>query len=481
MSTRALLTRRGDRVAFDATSFAAMRARLQGTTLEPGDAGYDAARSIWNGMIRRHPALIVRCDSAADVAHAVRFVRENDLVFSVRSGGHNIAGTSLCDGGVVIDLSGLKGVHVDARTGRVRVEAGCTLGDVDRETQRHGLAVPTGIVSETGIAGLTVGGGFGWLTRKHGYTSDNLLSADVVLADGSTVSASADENADLFWGIRGGGGNFAIVTSFEFQAYPLGPDVVAGMVVWPIEQAPEVMAFYRSFSATLPEDAGSLLVIRPAPPAPFLPPEAHGKLIVGIAGMYAGPIDEGERVFAPVRAFGRPLGGGIVPKPFTAHQTMFDAGQPKGRRYYWKSEYLEALSGDTDRILLTHGRLIESPHTAILCFQLGGAMARVPEDASAAGHRKAGFVVNVAGAWDDPAETERHTAWVRSCWEELRPHSTGTYVNFLTQEDGDDRVRAAYGANYDRLAALKARFDPDNVLRANQNIAPRVAAASVAV
>lgn len=473
MSTIAVLNRRGEMSSLDAAALSDLRSRLWGEMILPSDPGYDTARAIWNGMIQRRPALIARCGDAGDVSRVIRFAGAHDLAFSVRSGGHNIAGTSLCDGGLVIDLSALKGVQVDLETRRVRVEPGCTLGDVDRATQVHGLVVPSGIVSETGIAGLTVGGGFGWLTRKYGYTSDNLLSAEVVLADGERVVASPVENPELFWGIRGGGGNFGIVTDFEFRAHPLGPQVAAGMVVWPIEEASDVMRFYRSFAASLPEEAGSLLVIRPAPPAPFLPPEVRGKLIVGIAGMFAGPLDEGERVFAPVSAFGRPLGGGFVPKPFVAHQTMFDAGQPKGRQYYWKSEYLGGLSAETDRILLDHGRRIESPHTAILCFQLGGAMASVSEDASAAGHRNAGFVVNIAGAWDDPAESAHHMTWVRSCWEALRPHSTGTYVNFLTQEDDDERVRAAYGSNYGRLATLKARYDADNVLRANQNVVPR--------
>lgn len=472
MSTISVLDRRGGSVLLDDAALSDLRGSLRGSLLLPSDPAYDAARSIWNGMIRRRPALVVRCAGAEDVARAVRFVRQRDLVFSVRSGGHNIAGTSLCDDGVVIDLSALKDIRVDPGTRTVRVEAGCTLGDVDRATQPHGLAVPSGIVSETGIAGLTVGGGFGWLTRKHGYTSDNLLSAQVVLPDGRSAAASPSENADLFWAVRGGGGNFAIVTSFVFLAHPLGPDVVAGMMVWPLQQAPEVMPFYRAFAASLPEEAGSLLVIRPAPPAPFLPQEAHGTPIVGIAGMYAGPLEEGARVFAPLREVGRPLGGGMAPKPFLAHQAMFDAGQPRGRQYYWKSEYLEGLTEDTDRILLEHGRRIESPHTAILCFQLGGAMARVPEESSAAGHRSAGFVVNVAGAWDDPAEADRHVGWVRGCWEELRPHSTGTYVNFLTQDDDEARVRAAYGSNYERLSALKAEYDPGNALRANQNIRP---------
>lgn len=473
MSTTALATRGGAALALDETALSLFHDGLSGTIVRPGDADYDAARAIWNGMIQRRPALIVRCAHEADVQHAVRFARRHDLVFSVRSGGHNIAGTSLCEGGLVVDLSAMKEVHVDPGTRRVTVGAGCTLGDVDRATQPHGLAVPTGIVSETGIAGLTMGGGFGWLTRKHGYTSDNLVSARVVLSDGRAVTASDRESPDLFWGIRGGGGNFGIVTSLEFQAHPLGPEVVAGMMVWPLDQAPEVMRSYRSFAASLPEDAGSLLVLRPAPPAPFLPPEWHGKPIVGIAGMFAGPLDEGARIFAPLQTVGRPLGGAIVPKPFTAHQAMFDAGQPKGRRYYWKSEYLGGLTEETDRVLLDHARAIESPHTAILCFQLGGAMARIPEDSSAAAYRDAGFVVNVAGAWDDAGETERHTAWVRGCWEALRPHSIGTYVNFLTQEDDQMRVKAAYGRNYDRLTDLKARYDPENVLRANQNITPR--------
>lgn len=476
MARISVLNRQSGATSLEEPVLAALRDRIGGELIGQGDAGYDTARSIWNGMIQRRPALIIRCAAASDVPQAVRFVRQHDLLFSVRSGGHNIAGTALNDGGVVIDLSLLKGIRVNRESGRVRVEAGCTLGDVDRATEPHGLVVPSGIVSETGIAGLTLGGGFGWLTRKYGYTSDNLLSAEAVLPDGESVTASAEKNPELFWGIRGGGGNFAIVTSFEYQAYPVGPQVVAGMIVWPLDQAPEVMRFYREFAAALPEEASTLLVIRPAPPAPFLPPEAHGTMIIGIAGMSAGSLEEGERVFAPLRQLGTPLGGAIGPKAFTAHQGMLDAGQPRGRQYYWKSEYLGSLSEETDRIMLNHARHIESPHTAILCFQLGGALARVPEDATAAGHRDAGFVVNVAGAWEDPAESGRHMAWVRECWEELRPHSTGTYVNFLVQEEGEARVRDAYGANYDRLARLKARYDPDNLLRANQNIAPRSSA-----
>lgn len=473
MSTTTISTRGGAVLVLDEATLCQFQDGLSGTVIRAEDAAYDAARAIWNGMIQRRPALIVRCASEADVQHTVHFVRRHDLVFSVRSGGHNIAGTSLCDGGVVVDLSAMKEIHVEPATRRVRVEPGCTLGDVDRATQLHGLAVPTGIVSETGIAGLTMGGGFGWLTRRYGYTSDNLVSARVVLPDGRVVTASDAEHPDLLWGIRGGGGNFGIVTSLDFQAYPLGPEVVAGLMVWPMDQAPEVMRYYRSFSASLPEEAGSLLVLRPAPPAPFLPLEWHGKPIVGIAGVFAGPLEEGARIFAPLQGVGRPLGGGMVPKSFIAHQTMFDAGQPKGRQYYWKSEYLRGLTEETDRILLEHARGIESPHTAILCFQLGGAMARISEDSSAAAYRDAGFVVNVAGAWDDSSEAERHTAWVRRCWEALRPHSIGTYVNFLTQEDDQARVRAAYGLNYDRLTDLKSRYDPENVLRANQNISPR--------
>lgn len=481
MAMATVATRLGEPALLGDETLSEFRRGLQGDVVLRGDPGYDAARAIWNGMIQRRPALIIRCGAAGAVPHAVRFVREHDLVFSVRSGGHNIAGTSLCDDGAVIDLSALRGIEVNVEQRCVRVEAGCTLGDVDRETQRHGLIVPSGIVSGTGIAGLTLGGGFGWLTRKYGYTSDNLLSADVVLPDGRTVTASARENSDLFWGIRGGGGNFGIVTSFDFRAYPVGPEVMAGLVFWPIAQAPEVMRFYRSFAAELPEEAGTLLVLRPAPAAPFLPPEVHGKPVVGIAGVYAGALDEGARVFAPLKQVGEPAGGALVPKPFVAHQTMLDAGQPNGRQYYWKSEYLETLTQDTDRILLDHARRIGSPHTAILCFQLGGVMSRVPEDASAAGHRRAGFVVNVAGAWDDPSEADRHVAWVRDCWQAIRPYSLGTYVNFLTEDADEARVRAAYGPNFERLARLKALYDPGNVLRAIQNIRPSDAAPAVSL
>jgi FAD/FMN-containing dehydrogenase len=373
----------------------------------------------------------------------------------------------------MIDLSGMKDIRVDQDRRSVQVRPGCTLGDVDHEAQRLGLVVPAGIVSETGIAGLTLGGGFGWLTRKYGYTSDNLLSADVVLADGRLVRASPTEHEDLFWGICGGGGNFGVVTSFEYQAYPLSPLVMAGLVVHSFDDAASVIRFFREFTEGAPDEVCCLLLLRPAPPAPFLPTEVHGRMIAGIAACYVGTVEDGERALRPVMQFGNPIGHNLAPKPFISFQKMFDAGQPNGRQYYWRSEYMSELSPAMDETLIKQAGRIASPHSAILLFQLGGAMGRIDEERFAAGHRDANYIVNIAGAWDDPEESESHVAWVRDSWTDVTPFSTGgTYVNFLTGEEGEDRVRAAYGKNYDRLVEVKSKYDPDNLFKVNQNIRP---------
>jgi FAD/FMN-containing dehydrogenase len=458
----------------DEESVAGFRAGLRGTTFSPGDDGYDEARSIWNAMIDKRPGLIAHCSGTADVIAAVNFAREHDLLLSVLSGGHNIAGTALCDKGLTIDLSGMKGIHVDRERSTVRAQPGCNLGDLDRESQIFGLVVPAGIVTDTGIAGLTLGGGFGWLTRRFGYTCDNLLSADVVTADGSLLTASKNENADLFWGLRGGGGNFGIVTSFEYQAYPLGPQIMAGMVIHSMENVREVVGFFRQFSAGAPEELCCLLNLRPAPPAPFLPKEVHGKPIVAIALCYSGSVEEGERVVRPLKEFGKPLADVIAPKPFVAHQSMLDAAQPRGRHYYWKSEYLRDFSEDAGEVLMEHAAKITSPHSAILLFQLGGALARFGETDTPAGNRNAAFVLNVAASWEDRAETDAQLAWARGCWSAMQRFSTGgVNVNFLTREEGEERVLAAYGAvNYERLVELKNKYDPQNMFRLNQNIPP---------
>jgi hypothetical protein len=452
------------------------KASLRGELIQPNDEGYDDARKVWNAMIDKRPALIARCSGTADVIAAVNLAREHDLLLSVRGGGHNIAGTALCDDGLMIDLSRMKGIHVDLNTRTARAQPGCNLGDLDRETQVYGLAVPAGIVTDTGIAGLTLGGGFGWLTRRYGYTCDNLLSADVVTADGTLLTASDKENADLFWGLRGGGGNFGVVTSFEYQAYPVGPQVTAGMVVHPMESAPEVVEFFREFSATAPEELCCVLILRMAPPAPFLPKEVHGKPIVAIAVCHSGSLEDGERAVRPLKEFGNPLGDIIAPKPFAVHQTLFDVAMAPGRHYYWNSHYLPEFPEAAGDVLMAHAAKITSPHSSILVFQLGGALARSGETDTPAGNRNAAYVLNVAASWEDPTLTDEQIAWSRGCWSDMQQFSTGgVNVNFLTGEEGDKRIRAAYGdANYERLVELKNKYDPQNMFRLNQNIPPSV-------
>jgi len=460
----------------DETTIEKFKTSLGGELIQPNDEGYDDARKVWNAMIDKKPALIARCSGTADVITAVNFAREQGLLLSVRGGGHNIAGTALCDDGLTIDLSGMKGLHVDLKTRTVRAQPGCRLGDLDRETQVFGLVVPAGIVTDTGIAGLTLGGGFGWLTRRYGYTCDNLLSADVVTADGSFLKASEKENSDLFWGLRGGGGNFGIVTSFEYQAYPLGPQVTAGIVIHPMEKAREVVGFFREFSASAPEELCCLMTLRLAPPAPFLPKEVHGKPIVGIAVCHSGSLDDGERAIRPLKEFGDPLADTIGPKPFVVHQTLFDVAMAPGRHYYWKSNYLPEFSEAAGDVLMNHAAKISSLHSSILFFQLGGALLRFEETDTPAGNRNAAYVLNVAASWEDPEQTDEQVAWARGCWSAMQQFSTGgVNVNFLTGEEGNQRVRAAYGsANYERLVELKNKYDPQNMFRLNQNIPPSV-------
>jgi len=452
------------------------RVSLGGELIQPKDEGYDDARTVWNAMIDKRPALIARCSGTADVIAAVNFAREHNLLLSVRGGGHNIAGSALCDDGLTIDLSNMKGLHVDLKTRTVRAQPGCNLGDLDRETQIFGLVVPAGIVTDTGIAGLTLGGGFGWLTRRYGYTCDNLLSVDVVTADGSFLTASEKENSDLFWGLRGGGGNFGIVTSFEYQAYPVGPQVTAGIVIHSMEKARAVVGFFREFSATAPEELCCLLTLRLAPAAPFLPPEVHGKPIVGIAVCHSGSLEDGERAVLPLKEFGDPLADTIAPKPFVVHQTLFDVAMAPGRHYYWKSHYLPEFLEAAGKVLMGHAAKISSPHSSILVFQLGGALARFGETDTPAGNRNAAYVLNVAASWEDPTHTDEQITWARGCWSDMQQFSTGgVNVNFLTGEEGDKRVRAAYGdANYKRLVEIKNKYDPHNMFRLNQNIPPSV-------
>ena len=445
---------------------------FSGRLVQPGDAGYDEARTVWNGMIDRRPGLILRCTTPADVSRAVRFARANNLLVAVRGGGHNIAGSAVCEGGLMIDLSPMRAVLVDPAARTARVEAGATLADVDRATQAHGLATPLGINSTTGIAGLTLGGGFGWLSRRFGLTIDNLLSAEVVTANGEAVHASATENPDLFWAIRGGGGNFGVVTSFEFRLHPVGPEVLSGMIVHPLSAAREVLRFYRDFLPTTPDEFVCWFVLRKAPPLPFLPPEWHGREILALAMCWSGGLAEGERVAAPLRACGKPLADVIAPHPYTGWQTVLDPLLTPGLRNYWKShDFLELSDGLID-VLVKYANQIPDPNTEIAFAQLGGAVSRVALDATAYTHRNAQFVVNVHGRWEDPAKDEQCIAWARELFRAAEPFATGgVYVNFLTQEEGD-RVRAAYGPNYGRLVELKNRYDPTNLFRTNQNIRP---------
>ncbi len=451
-----------------------LKGLIQGDVLLPSDDDYEQARKIWNGMIDKRPALIVRCTGSADVIDAVKFARKHNLLVSVRSGGHNVSGNALVDNGMVIDLSKMRGIHVDPKSGTARAQAGATLGELDRETQVFGLAVPSGIVTTTGIAGLTLGGGFGWLARKHGLSSDNLISVDIVTAEGEFLTASETEHEDLFWGIRGGGGNFGIVTSFEYKLQKIGPIVLGGMLLHPMEDAPEFLRFYRDFIANAPDELTVAPILRLAPPAPFLPKEVHGKPVVGVIVLYAGSIEEGEKLIAPLRQYGKPLVDGISPKPFRELQSMLDASARPGLNYYVKSEFLPTLSDDLIDTIVEHASRITSPQSVIAGFHLGGAVSRVDEDASAYSHRDAAYSLIINCAWIDPNESEKHIQWTRAFWEALQPFSKGgAYVNFQSRDEGEDRVKATYGtAKYERLSKLKQMYDPTNFFSLNQNIKP---------
>jgi FAD/FMN-containing dehydrogenase len=444
------------------SSVASLMAALRGHLLFPGSAEYDAARTIWNAMIDRRPAMIAQCATAEDVAAAVRFAAADGLLLSVRGGGHNIAGHAVCDGGMMIDLSGMNDVGVNPQARTARVGPGATLAALDRATQAHGLAAPVGVNSTTGVAGLTLGGGFGWLSRSLGLTIDNLLSADVILASGAKITASLLEHPDVFWAIRGGGGNFGVVTSFEFRLHPVGPQVLSGLVI----------RFYRDFLKATPDQFVCWFVMRQAPPLPFLTPEWHGKEILALAMCYAGAVEDGTRVAQPLRAFGHPVADVVGPNPFTAWQAILDPLLVPGARNYWKSHDFLGLEDGLIDVLIEHTRSLPDPQCEIAVAQLGGAVSRVAADATAYTHRDAQHVMNVHGRWSDPAKDGACIAWARKLFEAAAPFATGgAYVNFMTQEE-TGRVAAAYGSNYARLVALKRQYDPHNLFRLNQNIGP---------
>jgi FAD/FMN-containing dehydrogenase len=450
-----------------------LRSQLRGALCYPGDPGYEQARTIWNAMVDRRPAAVIRAAGTADVMRAVGVAREHRLRLSIRAGGHNIAGSAVCDGGLMLDLSGMKSVRIDPSSRTARVEPGVTLAEFDKEAQAFGLATPLGINSTTGVAGLTLGGGFGWLSRKFGLSVDNLLSADVVLAKGALVHASPKENEDLFWAIRGGGGNFGVVTSFEFRLHPVGPEVLAGLIVHPFSNAKKLLQGYRRVAMSAPDDLTCWVVMRKAPPLPFLPSEVHGKEVLVLAACYAGDPEKGQSALAPLRALGQPIADVIGPAPYVAWQQALDPLLTPGRRNYWKShDFIEIGDAAIDQVIDSVGRL-PSPECEIIVAQLGGAVNRVAASATAYPHRDVNFVMNVHTRWGDASQDQACIGWARDFFGRMAPHATGgVYVNFMPEDEAQRVSGGAYGPNYERLAKLKAKYDPDNLFRQNQNIRP---------
>jgi FAD/FMN-containing dehydrogenase len=450
----------------------ALRSGLRGTVVLPGEDGYDTARTIWNAMIDRRPGLVVRCLGASDVINAVKLARDEKLLVAVRSGGHNIAGNAVCDGGLLIDLSLMKSVHVDPASATARVQPGATLADFDKEAQAFGLATPLGINSTTGVAGLTLGGGFGWTTRKFGLTVDNLISADVVTADAQLIRASSKEHDDLFWALRGGGGNFGVVTSFEFKLHQLGPEVLSGLVVHPFEKAGELLPEFRRIANEAPDELTIWVVMRKAPPLPFIPIEWHGKEVLIFAACYSGDIKEGEKAVKPLRELGKPIADVISPHPFTGWEAAFDPLLTPGARNYWKSHDFTDLSDPAIKVILDAVRSLPSPECEVFIAHVGGAMSRVPANATAWPNRDAHFIMNAHTRWREPAQDKACIAWARQLFEATAPYASGSvYINFMP-DDENDRVEKAYGPNYRRLTEIKRRYDPHNLFRVNQNIRP---------
>ena len=458
-------------LTLEEAALAEFDAGFRGEIVNRDDPAYDEHRQIWNGSISRRPGLIARCAGVADVMRAVKLAREHGLPTAVRSGGHSFPGLSIADDVFLIDLGQMKGVRVDPYSRTARVQAGVLLGELDRETQAFGLAAPSGIVTTTGVAGLTLGGGIGWIMRKHGLSVDRLRSVDLVTADGEFVKASKDENADLFWGLCGGGGNFGIATEFEFDLVPLGPTILAGPIIWPMERSAEVLRFYRDWVAEAPDDLMTIVVHRKAPPLPMIPQELHGKPVVMVICCWIGDFEEGERFIKPLRDFS-PVADACVQKPFLAHQAMFDPSFPPGRWYYVRSCDVDELTDEVIDITAEHSLKINSPLASFPIWQTGGAVSRVADDETAFNGRHTGFTYNILSCTENAEGFDEEREWVRNFWSALEPWHTTVYVNFLMDE-GEERVRTAYGdEKYDRLKALKRKYDPDNFFRLNQNISP---------
>jgi FAD/FMN-containing dehydrogenase len=464
----------GDARAVAEETLQTFAADLEGSLLYPDDDGFADATLIWNGMIKKRPALVVRPASTGDVVRTVNFVRDNELEVSIKGGGHNIAGLALSDGGITLDMSAMNGVDVDADAHLARVGPGCNLGDVDRVTQEHGLASTLGFVSATGVAGLTLGGGFGYLTRRFGWTIDDLTEVEIVTADGTVRRASRTENQDLFWALRGGGGNFGVVTEFVLRLHEVGPKVTAGIIAWPASEADAVLAVFRRVAESAPRELTCVVIRRNAPPAPWLPETAHGTPVIMVIVCHSGSLEQAQADLAPIKAHGEPLADLIMVKDYVAQQTMLDATQPKGMHYYWKSEFLPGLS---DELFSTYNAQfvdLEAPANQIVLFQMGGALNEHPEDDGAVGNREAAFACVIQSMWGpDSGAGDANRDWVRGAWQALKPYSTGgNYVNFQTEDEADERTAESYRENYERLETIKAKYDPSNLFRVNRNIRP---------
>ena len=455
----------------DEAAIKELESGLRGELTQPDDENYDEVRAVYNAMIDRHPRFIARCVDTADVMTAVNFARDNELTLAIRGGGHNVAGLGTCDDGIVIDLSLMKGIQVDPTKRTAHVGGGCTLGDVDHATHAFGLATPGGIISTTGVAGVTLGGGVGHLTRKYGLSCDNLISVDIVTADGRFLIASADENADLFWAVRGGGGNFGVVTSFQFKLYPVS-EIFGGLVFYPVEKAGDVLRFYRDFIAEAPEDLGAFFAFQIGPPVPFIPKELQGVTMCAIAICYSGPMDKAEEIVKPIREFGPPAVEHVGAMPFPALQSAFDALLPAGLQHYWKADFVNELSDELIEVHTKHGPQVPTFQSTMHTYPINGAAHRVGDNETAFSYRDANFVHVIAAMYPDPADTPKNVAWVKNYWSALHPHSAGgAYVNFL-MEEGQDRIKATYRGNYDRLVEIKNKYDPTNLFHINQNIKP---------
>ncbi len=467
------VTTQGREIDLPKDAWDALKTRLRGPLFLPGDVGYEESRTVWNAMIDRKPAAVVRCLGSADVIAGVQFAREKDLLLCIKGGGHNIAGLATAEGALMLDLSLMRGVWVDPKKRVAHAQAGSLLGDVDRETQVHGLAAVLGFVSLTGIAGLTLGGGFGYLTRRWGWTADTVVGMDVVTAERHLVRASDEENPDLFWGLRGGGGNFGVVTGIDYTLFPVGPEIVGGLVAWPASEAPRVLELYRTLAEQAPPELTLAVLLRPAPPAPWLPKDVHGKPIAAMLACYSGSVEAGEKAVAPIKSFGKPIGDVLVRRPYTQLQSMLDATQPKGRRYYWKSEYLSRVEPALFEKAVEHAARIRSPHSAVILFQIGGALNHLDEAHSPVGNRDARYVLNIAGSWEKAVDDAANVEWARDAWKDMKSFSTGgTYINFLTEDESPERVKASLGKGLKRLAEVKAKWDPQNVFRTNRNVEP---------